>query len=165
MPETDFSAERQKYYADILNDLFDPTPHMNSIRIFEFVCSLVRAGGLELGGFDPWYESRAIIDDMHNLSQLDLPAERFSEPLKTRIRLALLAYCTLTEMDLPYVIIANLLRLRNGEKYHIEPFYDLAQKHPSKKGQAFAKVIPPTPSKKIKRISELAMKAKMETVS
>ena len=165
MPEADFLAERQKYYASILSDLFDPTPHMNSIRIFELACVLVRAGGLELGGFDPWYESKAIIDDIRNLSQLDLPPERFPDPLKTRIRLALLAYCTLTEMDLPYVIIANLLRLRNGEKYDIEPFHDLARKRPPKKGPALGRVIPSTPSQKIRRISELAKKANMEDVS
>src|ERR1700685_3970439 len=88
MPDSSFLSDRQKHYAAVLNDLFDPTPQMNTIRIFEFVCALVRAGGLELGGIDPWYESKAIIDDMRNLSQLDLPPERFSEPLKTRIRLA-----------------------------------------------------------------------------
>jgi hypothetical protein len=164
MPEADFLAKRQKHYANVLNDLFDPTPHMNSIRIFEFVCALVRAGGLELGGFDPWYESKAIIDDIRNLSQLALPEEHFPEPVKTRIRLALVAYCTLTEMDLPYVLIANLLRLRCGEKYHLDPFHDLAQKRPPKKGQAFGKVIPPTPSQKIKRITELAKKANMEAI-
>jgi len=129
MPEADFLAKRQKHYANVLNDLFDPTPHMNSIRIFEFVCALVRAGGLELGGFDPWYESKAIIDDIRNLSQLALPEEHFPEPVKTRIRLALVAYCTLTEMDLPYILIANLLRLRCGEKYHLDPFHDLARKN------------------------------------
>ena len=165
MADANFLIERQEHYANALNDLFDPAPHMNTVRIFEFVCALVRAGGLELGGFDPWYESRAIIDDMRNLSQIPLPNEQFPEPTKTRIRLALLAYCTLTEMDLPYVLIANLLRPRGGEKYHLEPFHDLAQKRPPKKGQAFGKVIPPTPSQKIKRIAELAKKAKMETVS
>ncbi len=139
----DFLAERQKYYASILNDLFDPTPDMDSIWIFEFVCALARAEGLELGGFDLWYESKAIIDEMRNLSTLDLPPERFPEPLKTRIRLALLAYCTLTEMDLPYVIVANLLRLRNGEKYHIEPFHDLAQKRPPAKAQALVRLLRP----------------------
>ena len=137
MPTAEFLADRQKHYAHLLNDLFDPTPHMNTIRIFEFVCALVRAGGLELGGFDPWYESQAIIDDTRNLSQLDLPSDQFPEPMKTRIRLALLAYCTLTEMDLPYVLLANLLRLRIGEKYHLEPFHGLEQKRPTKKGQAF----------------------------
>ena len=164
MPTAEFLADRQKHYARLLNDLFDPTPHMNTIRIFEFVCALVRAGGLELGGFDPWYESQAIIDDTRNLSQLDLPSDQFPEPMKTRIRLALLAYCTLTEMDLPYVLLANLLRLRIGEKYHLEPFHGLEQKRPPKKGQAFGKVIPPTPSQKIKRITGLAKKANMEPV-
>jgi hypothetical protein len=164
MPTAEFLADRQKHYANILNDLFDPTPHMNTGRIFEFVCALVRAGGLELGGFDPWYESEAIIADMRNLSQLELPNEHFSDPQKTRIRLALLAYCTLTEMDLPYVIIANLLRLRIGEKYHLEPFQDLNQTRPPKKGQAFAKVVPPTPAQKLRRIKELAAKAKMEAI-
>jgi len=165
MPDANFLADRQKHYAKVLNDLFDPTPHMNSIRIFEFVCALVRAGGLELGGFDPWYESKAIIDDIRNLSQLTLSEELFPDPVKTRIRLALVAYCTLTEMDLPYVLIANLLRLRCGEKYHLEPFRDLAQKRPAKKGQAFGKVIPATPSQKIRRITDLAKNAKMDAVS
>jgi hypothetical protein len=140
MPNADFLAQRQAHYVNVLNDLFDPTPHMNSIRIFEFVCALVRAGGLELGGFDPWYESRSIIDDMRNLSQLDLPNDRFPD------------------------LMANLLRLRSGEKYHLEPFHDLAQKRPPKKGHAFGKTIPPTPSQKIKRISELAKKANMEPI-
>jgi hypothetical protein len=165
MPDANFLASRQKHYANVLNDLFDPTPHMNSIRIFEFVCALVRAGGLELGGFDPWYESKAIIDDIRNLSQLPLSEEHFPDPVKTRIRLALVAYCTLTEMDLPYVLIANLLRLRCGEKYHLEPFHDLAQKRPPKKGRAFGKVVPATPAQKIRRITDLAKKAKMEAVS
>jgi hypothetical protein len=76
MPGADFLAARQSHYANILNPLFDPTPHMNSIRMFEFVWSLVRAGGLELGGFDPWYESKAIIDDMRNLAGLELAQKR-----------------------------------------------------------------------------------------
>ncbi len=40
MPTAEFLADRQKHYANILNDLFDPTPHMNTVRIFEFVCAL-----------------------------------------------------------------------------------------------------------------------------
>ena len=63
---------------------------------------------------------------MRNLALLDLPSDRFPDPQKTRIRLALLAYCTPTEMDLPYMLVANLLRLRLGNKYHIDPFHDLA---------------------------------------
>jgi hypothetical protein len=165
MADADFLASRQRHYAFILNDLFDPTPHMEAHRIFEFVCSLVRAGGLELGGLDPWYESKAIIDDMRNLALLDLPCERFPDPQKTRIRLALLAYCTLTEMDLPYMLVANLLRLRLGKKYHVDPFQDLAQRRPPKKGQAFGTVVPPTTKQKLTRIAELAKQGNMPAVS
>jgi hypothetical protein len=96
---------------------------------------------------------------------LDLPSDRFPDPRKTRIRLALLAYCTLTEMDLPYMLIANLLHLRLGNKYHLDPFHDLAQRRPPRKGQAFGTLVPPTARQKIKRISELAGQAKMEAVS
>jgi hypothetical protein len=165
MPDADFFANRQRHYALVLNNLFDPTPHMESHRLFEFVCALVRAGGLELGGLDPWYESKAIIDDMRNLALLDLPSNRFPDPQKTRIRLALLAYCTLTEMDLPYMLVANLLRLRLGNKYHLDPFHDLDQRRPRKKGQAFGTVVPRTAKQKLKRISELAKQANMEAVS
>jgi hypothetical protein len=46
----DLYNKRVRHYADILNDLFDPTPHMRVDRLFEFVCSLVRAGGIEVPG-------------------------------------------------------------------------------------------------------------------
>jgi hypothetical protein len=165
MPDTDSIGDRQRHYASVLNGLFDPTPHMESHRLFEFVCTLVRAGGLELLPLDPWYESKAIIDDIRNLSLLDLPSASFPEPQKTRVRLALLAYCTLTEMDLPYMLVANLLRLRLGNKYHIDPFHDLAQRRSPKKGRSFGSIVPPTTSQKLKRISELAKQAGMDAVS
>jgi hypothetical protein len=165
MPAPEFIAARQRHYANILNDLFDPTPHMEATRLFEFVCALVRAGGIELGGIDPWYESHAIIDDLRNLALLDLPPDRFPDPTKTQIRLALLSYCTLTEMDLPYMLLANLLRIRTGDKYHVDPFYDLAQRRSAKKGRPFGSVIPPTTSQKLKRIAELATRANMAGVS
>ncbi|MEO8052209.1 MAG: hypothetical protein ABI833_17505 [Acidobacteriota bacterium] len=164
MPGADFLATRQRHYADILNDLFDPPPHMESHRLFEFICALVRAGGLELGGIDPWYESRAIIADLRNLSSLELPADRFPHPAKTQVRLALLAYCTLTEMDLPYMLLANLLRLRIGNKYHIDPFHDLAKQRKPSKGHPFGTLVPPTTNQKLKRITELAQKANMSSI-
>jgi hypothetical protein len=165
MPDAEHFAARRSHYAEILNDLFDLTPHMNSLRLFEFVCTLVRAGGLELGGIDPWYESRAIIDDLTNLSALDLPAGRFPNPTKTQTRLSLLSYCTLTEMDLPYILVANLLRLRSGDKYTIDPFSDLAQRRRSKEGHPFGNVVPPSANQKLRRITELATRASMENVS
>jgi len=40
---------RQRHYAIVLNDLFDPTPHMESHRLFEFVCALAARAGLNSG--------------------------------------------------------------------------------------------------------------------
>jgi hypothetical protein len=160
MPADEYN-KRVRHYADILNDLFDSTPHMRVDRLFEFVCSLVRAGGIEVQGWDPWYESQAVIDDLQNLGALELPAEKFPDAGRTRVRLALLSYCHITEMDFPYMLIANLLRLRIGQKYHMAPFNDLAR--PIGKGP-HAKLLRPSPKRKIKRIKELSEQAKLPSV-
>lgn len=157
----DEHKKRIQNYADILNDLFDPTPHMRADRLFEFVCSLVRAGGIEVQGWDPWYESQAVIDDLQNLGALELPPEKFLDAERTRVRLALLSYCHITEMDFPYLLVANLLRLRTGQKYHMAPFNDLAR--PIGKGP-HAQLLRPSPKKKIKRIRELSEQAKLPNV-
>jgi len=166
MPEPadrDIFNNRVRHYAEILNDLFDPNPFMNSERLFEFVCALVRSGGIQGPGWDPWYESQAVIDDLHNFATLELPPDKFPDAERTRVRLALLSYCHVTEMDLPYLILANLLGLRLGKKYDINPFADLAK--PIGKKQGFLqKVKPPAPGQKIKRIRELAEKAKMPNI-
>ena len=62
------------------------------------------------------------------------------------------------------MLVANLLRLRIGNKYHVDPFHDLAQRRPLKKSQAFGTVVPPTAKQKLKRISELAKQANMVPV-
>src|SRR5882762_223728 len=98
MADAEYMDARRTHYANILNDLFDPTPFATLDRMFEFICALVRAGGLELGGIDPWYESQAFVDDVRNLSAMELPPERFPDSDKTRQRLALISYCHVTEM-------------------------------------------------------------------
>lgn len=156
----DIFSSQIRHYADILNDLFDSRPFMRQDRLFEFICALVRSGGMQDSGWDPWYESQAVIEDLRNLSGLELPAERFPDPETTRVRLALLSYCHVTEMDLPYFLLANLLRLRLGHKYDFEPFADLT-KPLGKKPGPFQKLKPPSPGQKIRRISELAKEAKL----
>jgi hypothetical protein len=136
---------------------------MRADRLFEFVCALVRSGGMQDSGWDPWYESQAVIDDLRNLSGLELPPEIFPDPERTRVRLALLSYSHLTEMDIPYFLMANLLRLRLGRKYDFEPFADLAKPLGKRTGPT-QKIMPPSPGKKIKRITELAEQAKMPEV-
>jgi hypothetical protein len=52
--------ERIRRYADILNELFDATRFNRIDHLFELVCTLVRAGGIQGPGWDPWYESKAL---------------------------------------------------------------------------------------------------------
>ena len=153
----DSFRSRIRHYAEILNPLFDPTPHMKSGGFFEFVCSLVRAAGMQGPEWDAFDESEAVLDDLTNLARLELPVERFRDPNRTRIRLALLSYCHLTEMDLPYEVIANLLRNRLGRKYDTEPFLDLMFSA-GKKGTRRLKS-PPSPTMKIRWIRQLGQQA------
>ena len=132
---------------------------MRTDRLFEFVCALVRSGGMEGPGWDLWFESQAVIGDLQRLAGLELPPGKFPDAESTRVRLALLSYSHITEIDLSYVILANLLRVRLGEKYDIDPFADLA-KPIGKKTVLFQKMKLPSPGRKIKRITELAEKAK-----
>lgn len=160
---SDVFGSQVRHFAQILNDLFDPKPFMRQDRLFELVCALVRSGGMEDSGWDPWYESQAVIDDILNISRLDLTPEEFPNPERTRVRLALLSYCHVTEMDLPYFLLANLLRLRLGQKYDFEPFADLARFLRRKASRA-QKLIPPSPGQKIKRITELAQSANLPKI-
>ena len=154
---------RIRHYADILNPLFDPVPHMKSGKFFEFVCSLVRAAGMQGPEWDSFYESEAVLNDLTNLAKLELPVEVFPAPSRTRVRLALLSYCHLTEMDVPYALIANLLRNRLGRKYDMEPFLDLML--PTGKKAERRLRPPPSPTRKIQRIKQFAIEAGFPAIS
>jgi hypothetical protein len=156
--------DRARHYADVLNPLFDCTPFMKSDRFFEFVCALVRAGGAHGPEWDPWYESQATLDDLGNLAKLDLPTAIFPDPNRTRVRLSLLSYCHLTEMDFPYALVANLLRLRLGKKYCMSPFFDLFVPVGKRSAAPLPKLMPPSPGKKIARINKYAEEAKFPEV-
>jgi len=161
--ETVFN-ERVRRYAEILNPLFDPTVDMRVDRLFEFACVLVRAGGIQTGGWDPWYESQATLRDLANLATIDLPSDLFPNPDRTRMRLSLIQYCHITEMDLPYELVANLLRLRLGKKYDIDPFSHLARYIGKKQEGPFRRVKRPSPRMKLGHIVELSEAARMSEV-
>jgi hypothetical protein len=145
-------------YVDALAPLFDPANHMRVDRLFEFVCCLIRAGGIEDQGWDPIVESAALIEDLDKLSAEPLDPEKFKHPERTRARLALLSYCHLTEADFFYHVLANLARLRAGDKYNMVPFFDLRRQR--KNG-----TIPPSLSSKIHRVNELSAKVDVDTKS
>lgn len=153
-----------RQYAEVLNDLFDTGVLMRVDRLFEFVCAVVRSGGLQGPGWDSWHESRAVIEDLQNLASLELPPGKFPSPERTQTRLALLSYCHVTEMNWPYALIANLLNIRVGGKYNIDPFADL-RRPAGKKKDILQKMLPPSPGQKIKRIKELSERADMPKVA
>jgi hypothetical protein len=158
--------ETVRHFARILNPLFWDDKFYAADVFFEYVCTLVRAGGVQSAGWDPYYESEAVLDDLKALADLEFPEGKLHDPKRTRVRLALLSYCHVTEMDLPYSLLANLLGLRLGRKYCLSPFRDLAV--PVRKTKAkglIGKVKPPSPGQKIKRLKQLATSAQQTAVA
>jgi hypothetical protein len=145
-------------YIDTLAPLFDAAHHMRVDRLFEFVCCLIRAGGIEDQGWDPIVESTALIEDLDKLSAEPIDPEKFKHPERTRARLALLSYCHLTEADFFYHVLANLARLRAGDKYNMVPFFDLRRQRKNRS-------IPPSLSSKIQRVNDLAAKVGVDMKS
>ena len=107
---TDFDFEPAiEAYCETLAPLFQCSGDR-----FDFVLALLRATGHEKAGWDTLTESWRVLDDLHHLASAELPSEYFGQPDLTRLRLRLLEYCHLVEMDAPYEIIANLCRVRLG---------------------------------------------------
>ena len=160
-PESPF-----KEFSEILNPLFWADDFNRADRLLEFVCTLVRAAGLEDTGWDSYQESLTLLEDLKRLWSLDLSKKTFPEPDNTRMRLYLISYCHVTEMNFPYELMANLLRLRLGKKYAIEPFGHLYQK-PNKKSKVpsfLRSQRPPSPEAKIKEIEKLSQEAGLPRV-
>ena len=82
---------------------------------FEFACSLLRIKGPKTIGWDSMYESQSLIQQIYRLAE-----DEIDEAL--RIRLYLMLYCHITEMDAFYNVIVNLLRVCRGDRYCTEPF-------------------------------------------
>lgn len=100
-------------YSDIINDLFIKAKEKDE---FEFCCTLLRIRGNESAGWDSLEESYSLITNI--LSIISAPIDNLF-----RVRLLLLLYCHITEMNDFYNIVANLLWILLGERYHIDPFY------------------------------------------
>jgi hypothetical protein len=64
-------------YIDTLAPLFDAAYHMRVDRLFEFVCCLIRAGGIEDQGWDPIVESTALIENLDKLSAEPVDPQKF----------------------------------------------------------------------------------------
>jgi hypothetical protein len=160
--ETSAGLSRIRYYADILNPLFWHKDFSFVHRLFEWVCTLLRVTGLKDTGWDSYTESIALLEDFAQLQLIDLPSDKFPHPSNTRARLALISYSHLIEMDGPYELLTNLLRVRLGMKYHVHPLAHLNRIEGGKNKPK--RVIAASPSKKIEYIQELAKQAEMPEV-
>jgi hypothetical protein len=155
------AKSRTRHFADILNPLFWHDDFYKMDRMFEWACTLVRAAGVKDTGWDSYTESLALLTDLTHLMHIDLPNDKFPQPADTKARLALISYSHVLEMDFPYELLANLLRLRLNLKYAMTPFSHLNRPVYKKINgvRAIVRIAPASPEKKIKEIIELSAKA------
>src|SRR3954452_23327868 len=106
--QTDVARDR---YIALMRPLFFPEAPTEP-DIIQLFSSLLRVGGMEDRGWDPYTESRALLDDLYELMQLDLPEGRFKSKELTSWRLGLIFYTHVIEMSAPYEVLVNLLRYR-----------------------------------------------------
>ena len=122
-PEVIFSGHRDRYLK-ILEPLFLPDDPVSN-DIVRYLASLLRALGMEDKGWDPYAESRNILNDLNRLMKVKLPKKKFPDGERTMWRLGLLLYAHIVEMDAPYEVMTNLLRFRLGKGYSPNPYFDL----------------------------------------
>lgn len=87
------------YASNMIGDLFNKAKEKDE---FEFCCTLLRGRGKESAGWDSLFESYNLIKQ--TLSLISAPVDGLF-----KIRLLLLLYCHITEMNDFYSIVANLL--------------------------------------------------------
>lgn len=102
----------QKRVAEIIQSLFERAKAEDE---FEYACTLLRIRGVESAGWDTLEETDQLFQDLTGLMNSPLRGD-------TRVRLALLLYSHLTEVDAIYLMLANLLRVIKGERYSVDPF-------------------------------------------
>ena len=118
---------------------------------FEYACALLRIRGMEGPGRDPLKETHLLIADMLGL---------MGGPLRedTKIRLALLTYCHLVEVDAIYGILKNMLRVLENERCSVEPFWEQYRSKVKGRKSRLEGVIPPSAKTVIKDIQQHASK-------
>lgn len=147
-----WEQEAERYEALLRNLFFTKTDAL------ELACTLIGVSGMADGGWDSVEESRRLLSDLTTLRSFDLPSGTFSVPAETTMRICLLGYVHLVEMNAPYHMILNLLRIHLGNRYHVDPFGDLrgGGKKKQKKMRFGAGRREPTPGEKITRIKRWA---------
>ena len=136
------------YALHVLDSLFAKAKSKDE---FEYACALLRIRGMEGPGWDPLRETHLLIADMLGL---------MGGPLRedTKIRLALLTYCHLVEVDAIYGILKNMLRVLENERCSTEPFWEQYRSKIKGGKSRFKGVIPPSAGIVIKNIQQHALK-------
>ena len=137
-----------KYYK-YLKDLFKKAIKKNPVQSLYAVLNVT---GMHYGHWDPTEELYDFFDDFNELLE---EATKNQNNLKRQYRIALVMYCHVLEMSLPWQIIANILLVINGKEYRIDPFFELRRKRKSILGY-----IPPSANQKVKHLKELAVTSK-----
>jgi len=109
-------------YIELFKPLFLPEDPVSN-DITRYFASLLRVLGMEDRGWDPYAESRAMLDDINGFFSVTLPPEHFNDPDLTHWRLGLMLYSHIVEMNAPYEVITNLLRFKLGHGYSPNPFF------------------------------------------
>jgi hypothetical protein len=126
----------------IFDELFT---HARARDEFEYACTLLRVRGVETVGWDPLLETAALFRDVGSL--LEAPLNDYAS-----IRLGLLLYSHLTEVDAIYQMLFNLIEVAAGERYVIDPFHDLYR--PA--GRPRSEQYPPSAKRVAERLKEKA---------
>ncbi len=118
-------------YLELLKPIFLPEDPVSN-DIIRYFASLLRVLGMEDQGWDPYAESRALLNDINGFFSVVLPKDRFQELERTHWRLGLILYSHIVEMDAPYEVLTNLLRFRLGKGYSPNPYFELLTENEKK---------------------------------
>jgi hypothetical protein len=130
MTPEDVEAVRENYYQALKPLFFPELPTKHDM--IDFFASLLRVVGMEDRGWDPVLESRATLEDLNAIMQMELPEDGFPSAEMTKWRMGLLMYSHMVEMDAPYEVITNLLRFQLGYGYSPNPYYQFLKKDEKK---------------------------------
>ncbi|MHC4122919.1 MAG: hypothetical protein ACYSSI_05035 [Planctomycetota bacterium] len=138
---------KREEYADCIGRLIAKAFKKNP---FDLVCCLLRVAGCQDEKWDPFEESLASFEDYNWMlkNAKDAPTKN------AHWRIGLLTYCQAVEMTAVHEMLANFLRILNGEKYQIKPLGQLGQ---SNKKRLFS-WIPPSANRKFAYLKEEARK-------
>ena len=127
----------------VIRSLFE---RAKSTDEFEYVSTLMRMRGIESAGWDTLEETNVLFSDLTGLMESPIRED-------TRIRLALLLYSHLTEVEAIYLILINMIQVIDGKRYSFDPFGHLYRP----RNRARISQIPPSAKSVINHLKTVAL--------